>query len=95
MGKECLAAGRMEEAPAMCVSRVYTGCADNTITHVLMHIHGDLQIGKPHSISTFPFSSPSKNNNKDLSTYVVVRSHKIREKKGNLCVLGGLKNGAC
>ena len=30
MGKECFAAGRMEEAPAMHVSRVNIGCADNS-----------------------------------------------------------------
>ena len=37
-----------------------------TILTVPFLIHGDLQIKKPHLISTFPFSSTSKKNNQDL-----------------------------
>ena len=66
-----------------------------TISHVPLLIHGDLQIEKLLSIFTFPFSSPSNKNKQGLLTYVVVRSHKIKGKKGNLCVLEGLKVGAC
>ena len=51
------------------------------VSTVPLPIHGDLQIEKLHSISTFLFFSPSKKNNQDLLTYVVVRSYKIKEKK--------------
>ena len=61
-----------------------------TISHVPLLIHGDLQIEKLLSIFTFPFSSPSNKNKQGLLTYVVVGSHKIKGKKGNLCMLDGL-----